>query len=198
CPFDVAVSGVRLRAAGAGPAAVDTFGRTVADGWGSPDVGPAWTLSGAAADFDVAAGVGTIAESSSLEGRWAVLDVEVGDFDLLVAFNFSASEPGDGGLVARAGADPSQDSYEATLAPTIDLLRIARTVGGSFTTLASLAFTVDAATTYWLRFVGRGSLLLAKAWPDGAVEPQGWMVSAVDTSHAAGRVGVQHFGDGGS
>src|SRR5690606_34648867 len=117
---------------------------------------------------------------------------------LWVASNFSASDTGAGGLVARAGADPSQDSYEATLAPTIDWLWIARTVGGSFTTLASLAFTVDAATTYWLRFVGRGSLLLAKAWADGTTEPQGWMVSAVDTSHAAGRVGVQHFGDGGS
>src|SRR5690554_5213938 len=142
-PLDVAVSGVRLRAAAAGPAVADTFTRTVADGWGSPDVGPAWTLSGTAADFDVAAGVGTIAESSSLEGRWAVLDVEVGDFDLLVALSFSASEPGDGGLVARAGADPSQDSYEAALDPTFDLLWIGRTVGGSFTTLAWVVFTVD-------------------------------------------------------
>src|SRR5690606_10187553 len=42
------------------PVAVDAFGRSVSDGWGSADVGGVWTRSGTASNFSVVDGVGRI------------------------------------------------------------------------------------------------------------------------------------------
>src|SRR5690606_41790155 len=46
------------------PVAVDAFGRSVSNGWGSADVGGVWTRSGTASNFSVVDGVARIGRGS--------------------------------------------------------------------------------------------------------------------------------------
>jgi PKD repeat protein len=55
---DVEERSVTVVAPGAGVLASDAFDRTVASGWGTADVGGAWSLRGTASRFSVADGVG--------------------------------------------------------------------------------------------------------------------------------------------
>ena len=56
-----------------GAAALDTFARTVASGWGSADVGGAYTLQGSAGDFSVGSGVGSMTVHTPASGHGATL-----------------------------------------------------------------------------------------------------------------------------
>lgn len=76
-PFDIIVGGQRVSVSDIDPAVNDAFGRTVANGWASePTSGVAYVTSGgAASDYAVAAGVGTMAMTSANVFRSAVLNV---------------------------------------------------------------------------------------------------------------------------
>ncbi len=70
------------------PSAVDTFARTVTNGWGTADVGGAWSLTGTASAFSVAGGAGVIRHAAAGTQVTATLaGASSADTDLTFAFN---------------------------------------------------------------------------------------------------------------
>ncbi len=58
-------------------------------------------------------------------------------------------------------------------------------------TLSTVPFAASAGVAYTIRVRAVGSSLMAKAWPAASPEPTAWMVTATDTTLAAGRCGVR-------
>ncbi|MHB1491643.1 MAG: PKD domain-containing protein, partial [Cellulomonas sp.] len=78
------------------PFAVDSFSRTVTNGWGTADAGGLWTLSGSSSQYGVSAGSGkfTIA-AAGYAPRTQLRGVTVGDVD--VSSQLSLDKIGNGG-----------------------------------------------------------------------------------------------------
>lgn len=155
----------------------DAFGRTVVDGWGSADTGQAWTTSGTAANFDVAAGVGTIV--SAISGQTATAGV-YGHVEMLTKIRVNARTSGQQfGLVARRQDGSNVYRYEIVIGSP-DQLQVRKLIGGSGVAWATnLAFVVGAGTWYWMR-VSSCYRQRVKLWADGDPEPESWMVDIFD------------------
>ena len=74
--------------------ASDTFGRTVAGGWGSADVGGPWLVAGSAANYAVSGGTASIRVAAG-SGPSAILrDVSSNDTDLAVVVHHGQADDG--------------------------------------------------------------------------------------------------------
>ncbi|MGW8762374.1 hypothetical protein ACWGN5_07725 [Streptomyces sp. NPDC055815] len=198
-PFDVTADGERMTVTGITPGASDAFGRTVAGGWGTADVGGTWTtLGGTAGDYAVGSGIGTHTIATVNASRRTALTSPSADFDLYVDVATSATATGGsifGGLIARS-TGPDDLYYartEFTTSGTV-ILTIRKRLAAVETTVAT--FTTPYAYTpgqfFRLRFNGRGSTLRARVWPVGGGEPTAWQASGTDTSHTtAGVIGCR-------
>ncbi|WP_166356069.1 gamma-glutamyltransferase [Phytoactinopolyspora limicola] len=97
------------------------------------------------------------------------------------------------------GAEHGTDDYyyvDARLGS--NAIRINRFLAGSFNVLRSAPSGVQVDSDVWYQVVFRreGNGLAAKMWPFGEDEPDEWQVSAVDTTHQSGQVGVAHLNTG--
>ena len=170
----------------------DQFSRTVSSGWGSADLGGAYTLSGTAADFNVGSGYGTMNLPSSGSTRAAgLLAVSGQDFDESFQFKISAY-PTSVGMSVYLGLrnDSISNNYyrasinlatnsTASLALNTVLATVATQIGPSFN-LGTYAIN----TLYWIRFQAVGispTTLRVKFWADGTTEP-GWQIVTTDTA----------------
>lgn len=177
----------------------DTFSRSSSSAWGSADSGQAYTVSGGvAADYNVAAGIGTIRIQAVGVSRTAILTtVSLADYDQYADIASSAVATG-GSIFARlngrrdaTGANRYFAEIEFTTTSGI-VLTIKKTVASSQTTLATVTTTLayTAAVAKRVRFRQVGSLLYAKVWNTTDAEPSTWTITAIDTSVTlAGRVG---------
>ncbi|MGY3341209.1 hypothetical protein ACVW0K_007402 [Streptomyces filamentosus] len=205
-PFDLRVGGEQVRVTALSAGVADTFTRTVASSWGTADAGGAWTQGGGtAADFAVAAGVGTHTLATTNVSRRTTLPGVHPDFDLSVTVACSAVATGApifGGLVARV-VDVDNLYYarlEFTTTGAVALYLRERAAGVE-TTLASatLPYTYTAGAGFRLRFQGTGTSLQARAWPVADIEPGVWQVGATDsTLTAAGSVGCRSISSTGT
>lgn len=159
-----------------------SFATPVADSWGSD-----WTNSGTAADYDIAAGVGTHTHPSASVMHTSTTTLPVATADGMITTSVAATATG-GSLTSRAaiGSDTS-NYYEAILSFTTTntvTLQIARRIGGTGSTIGSpTTVGTYAGGTHWSARIQRaaGNLLLAKAWvgdPDD--EPDAWTITAED------------------
>ena len=156
------------------------FATPVTDGWGSSDAdvngdipGVAWTLSGAAANFDVASGVGTIVSSGTLTDHAAVLG-SYGEAEIRVKVKVSSltTDPEFGIIALWQGTSAYCKFYlDAASGGTVKI-RYNTTDGGTVYTDAG-SFTIVADTYYWL-VASLGKRLRVKAFADGADEPTEW------------------------
>ena len=88
----------------AGVLAQDTFTRNVTNGWGSADVGGAWSLFGNSGLFNVIDGVGTIRMASAGAGPRTALDgVSAVDTDATVKFGLDKIGNGGGTFISLGG-----------------------------------------------------------------------------------------------
>lgn len=199
-PFDVRLGGEVCTVTAVNHAVRDAFGRSVSNGWGTADSGHTWTTSGgSAADFSVASGTGRHSNGTVAVPRFTVVASPSADVDLYATVSTSALATGASqnvALVARYGA--SSDFYQARLEFTtaqVCNLTLRKTVSSVDSQLATLAvpnLTHAATTRYAIRFQLSGSTLRAKAWLASASEPDGWQITATDTTFAAaGSVGCR-------
>jgi hypothetical protein len=204
-PFNIRTSGVTLEVTGITSWASDAFGRSATDSWSSPDIGPAYTLVGTAADFDVAAGVGTMTLPTTNAAHLALLAAAHADSDIYVDIATSATATGQslyGGLVSRCV--DNNNFYTARLefsTSQVIFLNVRKRVAGAETQLAS--FTVPlthvAGTFYRVRLQTAGSLVRAKCWLTTGPEPARWQTSAADTDlTAAANLGARSFSNTGN
>ena len=183
--------------------ASDAFGRTVAGGLGSADVGGAWALNGTASLFNVNGGSAAISLNSAGAGPGARLpNVSAGDSDSTVRISLDKLANGGGAFLSIGSRLVNDDSYrakakiDATGRVTLYLVRV---VGGTETTLTSVLLPV--ATTYavgeqlQIRLQTEGSsptTLRARAWEVGTTEPTTWQVTTTDgTAGLQGPGGVR-------
>lgn len=162
-----------------GPAHVDPFARTVANGWGfSPTAGgytSAW-VSGALADFSVSGGTGNHVVTAAASYRMSYLDdIRTDQPDVAVSVSLPLAISGDleAGLVLLGQSTTTYYHLRAAVKASnaIDLVCI-RSVDAVETVVATVAsgLTHAAATPLKLHAEWSGGDLKFKAW-QGAVEP---------------------------
>jgi hypothetical protein len=177
------------------------FDGTLSNTWGS-----LWTLDGTAANFDVAAGIGTILVPDSASTRvayladytdWSTYEVT---YDVLLPFPTSGGALGCTSGTLLRGATASTGWRVALSATETGDIYIGIVGDGSFVSGHPLG-VVSLASPTWMtvRTVVEGNLILAKAWERDDVEPLDWRVSwLADTMPAAGWVGVRAATSAGS
>ena len=188
--------------------ASDGFNRTVSNGWGTADVGGAWTRTGAAANFAVTAGQGSIKMPTAGAGPSISLNsVSADSTDTTVSMKLEGSPTGTGIFVSVLGRTVfAVGSYRAVVNVRADgsvTLGIVRVDTAGQATIVSP--TVQQGLTYTpgdtlnVEFLVTGTsptTLSAKVWKQGAAEPTAWGVAGTDAAsamQAPGSVGLMSY-----
>lgn len=182
------------------PAAEDAFTRSVTDGWGTPDTGPAYSLIGTAADFDVNGSAGTITPSTLGSDRIAWVDVGCPDQDVRVVYTTNTTAVGGAtraGLALRV--TDSANHYRMILLSEVSGLvsaQVSRRAGGTLTVLRStptnlLVATADIAVRATATALTRSDgtpyvRLRLKLWYEPDPEPWVWTIEYEDESPVTG------------
>jgi PKD repeat protein len=184
-------------AAAPSPAALlsDDFGRSVSSGWGTADIGGAWTLTGTASRFAVADGVGALRLTTA--GTSAQVDANAPRaLSSEVRLNLSWDRTSAAGALytvispraVTSAADYRVKIYVSGTVPYLDLIR--RT-GGTETLISRTALSIRMTTAgAWYSVAVRSTTangittLSAKLWPKGTTEPAAWQATATDSTAA--------------
>lgn len=184
----------------------DTFGRTVASGWGSASPsGGAWTASTPSA-FSVGSGTGKVALGAAGAGRSAYLDT-VSLLGTVVAADTTANTAATGGgiytmLAARHTSSGEYRLKQRLMPGAVVHLVLSKVVSGTETTLgevnvAGLSYTVGKSLRMELTVTGNGtSTLSGRIWVTGGSRPASAQITATDTAaslQSAGSVGIQGY-----
>lgn len=171
----------------------DTFSHDETDSWGNTETTSstlAWTTSGgAASDFDIASGVGTISNGSVNVNRFAVAGSGFGDVEVTLSVTVpvvAAGDPINLYALTRVVDTSNYYSFRAVFATdgTVDLI-MGRVIAGSGTSLgtASDIATYAAGTTLKMRFqaysTNLGTSLKGRAWLSTEDEPDEWDIDNV-------------------
>jgi PKD repeat protein/pimeloyl-ACP methyl ester carboxylesterase len=172
----------------------DRFERTESGGWGSADLGGAYTAS-TPADSSVAAGEGILSPSSLNALRAArLLGVDAGDVEVLVRVDTDKLAAGNSQSAYLELRHPgANDGYRLRLSLEPDgsvLLWWQKVVSGTASSVSGLHTVtreqrVSADDAFWIRAQAEGASptsLRARAWQDGTPEPIGWDVEGSDSS----------------
>lgn len=191
--------------AAAAVVAADGFGRSVARGWGTAEVGGRWSVLGSPSAFSVAGGVGRMTIPRAGAGLGALLgDVRSDATDLTVRVATPRLADGGGAFVSLVGRRVGADDYRAKVkiapsgAVTLYLNRLAggeRTLGAI--TVPGVSYAPGDALRIRLTVTGTSpTTLQAKVWEDGRAEPAGWQLTATDATpglQVAGGAGVVSY-----
>jgi PKD repeat protein len=191
--------------------ATDAFGRSVTGGFGTADVGGAWSVTGGVTNASVSAGKGQLKSTKAGASLAASLGgVSSTSINARVTFSLSAVPNGAGEFVSLAGRQVSAGTdYRARVKVASNgsmTLYIGKTVAGAETTLKTVNLTGSyvAGTEYVIRTEVEGSgttTIRAKAWAKSQMEPANWQATIDDTTAAlqsAGTVGLMSYLSGSS
>lgn len=161
--------------------AKDAFGRTVSNGWGTADVGGAWTVVGTASRFATTGSAATMAFTTANDSLLAYQAGQVyGDVDVACTVTVPVSD------VTGASLEPldlvlgglsTADYYQARLlittseTLTLDITQIGGSTVVPAVTVTSFTYTGQALR---VRFQQDSQTLRAKVWPAGTAEPYAW------------------------
>jgi len=172
--------------------ASDTFERTVSNGWGSADIGGAWTPVGGTSNFSVGGHVGSITLPNVAASPVAKLAVPSTNNDQTVRISLSKLANGGGTTIDVGSRSVDQNAYRLRIAVASNgrvTLKLIRTLGGADTQLSSVLLpsgtTLTTTNQLQVRFQTQGTgptTLRARAWLVGAYEPTGWQTSATDAT----------------
>lgn len=189
-PVDVRVGGETVRVTAITDWLSDTFTRSVSSGWGTPDIGPAWSVSGGSASDYSVNGSAALATLSTVDvsRRTSITPVTV-DFDVYCDITASAAATGDslyGALTTRMldSSTMYMARVEFTTSNTATLL-LRKLYADATTDFGSydIPITYAAGTYVRVRFQGIGTSLKAKAWlSTDALEPPEWHLTGTDGS----------------
>lgn len=171
----------------------DTFTRTVINGWGTPDTGNPWTLTGsgtpANSDFQVASGAGTMYVPAANAFRYVYQDPQsILDCTQRVTFTVAQATGGD--------LEPASLIFRGTTVNSYVLVRPIITTGNAVqiqiyaadttllgsTTVSGLTHTgTGQPLTVEARTVGRD--IFAKVWITSGSEPVAWDLRVTDPAY---------------
>lgn len=161
--------------------AYDTFSRIVANGWGSPDLGPAWTVSGGAlADYSVNGTSGDHRHTAANVDHRSEMAQVVTDFEMSTTFSLS-SVPFTGlwivNLFGRLNPGPSQYVVGTLVGNPSGVveIRIEYNDGAGNLITANVPLTgVNTSSVISFKFKACGNLLQARAWDATLPEVAEW------------------------
>lgn len=172
--------------------ACDPFDTAVVAGWGTAPTGQTWTIGATPSQWNIANGIATIQPSANNADRFSVVTTNTTDNFVKLTFSVSAL-PASGALLTGATIRyvDSSNNYiaQASIATTgIITISLAKRLLGTPTTVATFTTTLVAGVDQ--RFIMKaqavGTALAMKIWPEWQDEPNGWMVTGVDTSITTG------------
>jgi phosphoesterase family protein/PKD domain-containing protein len=182
----------------------DSFARTVRGGWGSADVGGAWSTVGTAANVSVTSGAGLLALAKA--GQQLEEFVGPARTDADVGVVWSADRVPVAGPVyvtvmgRRVAAGNGYSAKVIVNANRSVTLRLERYVGGSATvvagpvTVAGLAYAAGMSLSVRVQVTGTApTTVRARLWVTGQAEPSTWLVAGTDATaslQAAGQIGL--------
>lgn len=184
----------------------DDFGRTVQSGWGTADIGGAWS---GALGLSVGDGVGKLTVNKSQTRRATLPGVAVEDFDARVSLSMDKIANGGGLHMNVIGRLTDAGDYRIKLrtsASGVVSVNIAQTLASAETLLAARnlsGVTLSGGDVLNVRFKaasqGAATSLSAKVWVAGTSEPSDWLVSAVSSTPALqepGALSIASYGTG--
>jgi PKD repeat protein len=197
-PITVAAAG------GITPFATDSFGRTVASGWGTADSGGAWTISGGAANFSVGGGSGNInLATAGMSAGTSLNGVTSTDSEVRVGVALNKAQTGGGTYVSVIGRRISSTSdyrvklkYASTGVVTEVLESV---VGGTETALKTVVvpgvtYTPGMVLNVRLQVTGTSPTTISSmVWANGTTQPATWQATTTDSTsilQVAGAVGL--------
>ena len=191
--------------------ASDDFSRTSAAGWGTADMGGAWSINGTLSNATVGAGLGVLKMASAGSGPSAYLSsLSSNDTDVLVSFSLDALPVGgtagvDQGIVARriAGSGDYRAKVRVLPSGVVRLGLFTTNSAGAQTAIvneanvAGITYTAGMVLDIRVEAIGTSpTTVRAKLWKHGDPEPSAWMATGTDSSaalQAAGTAGVHSF-----
>ncbi|GGC16506.1 PKD domain-containing protein [Cellulomonas carbonis] len=191
-----------------GVLAADAFGRTVAGGWGTADVGGPWTTVGPGSAFSVADGVARMTIPRAGAGLTALLPgVSSTETDTTAVLTTTPMADGGGSFLSLIGRRVGAADYRAKVrvAPNGTLTLYATRVDGGETNLATatvpgVTLTAGEALAIRVQVTGTSpTTVRVKAWEAATPEPADWRITTTDAASAlqtAGGVGVMAYVSG--
>ena len=189
------------------PIVVDTFGRTLASGWGSADTGGAWT--GSTSSLSVGGGTGKIRIAAAGSGPSVYLNTTTTkDADLTATMSSDKVGTGSGlylSTVGRRVAGAGDYRLQTRLRPDglvgVSILRVdaagAQTVISAEATVPGYHFVAADKLNVRLQVTGTSpTTVRANVWPATMTEPAAWLRSVTDTTaglQVAGSVGFMAY-----
>jgi PKD repeat protein len=194
------------------PFALDNFGRTVSNGFGTADTGGAWTRSGMAANLAVSSGSGTLTLPTAGSQVGAYLyGVSQTSTDLRAQFSLNKAATGGGtyfSAIGRAVSTNNEYRAQVTLTSTGQANLSLSALQGSATATTLVAsktipgISVAAGTNLSIRVQVTGTApttIRARVWVTGTPEPTTWAATATDSYgplQVPGGVGVVAYASG--
>jgi PKD repeat protein len=186
------------------PFATDSFGRTVASGWGTADTGGAWTITGGASNFSVGGGVGNInLATAGLSAGSSLTGVTSTDTEVRVGVALNNAQTGGGTYVSVIGRRISSTSdyrvklkYASTGVVTEVLESV---VSGTETALKTVVvpgvtYTPGMVLNVRLQVTGTSPTTISSmVWANGTTQPTTWQATTTDSTsilQVAGAVGL--------
>ncbi|MET0866236.1 MAG: PKD domain-containing protein [Nakamurella sp.] len=193
--------------AGSQPFVVDSFARTMLTGWGTADVGGAWTVS-SAGNSSVGGGLGSLRLAAGQTITATLPSVSSSDSDLRTTFSVDKLPSGNGiylGLIGRRVGTNLEYGARVMVRSDGQLGLLLTSLAGSATmvTLKPQVIVPGVGTANAvpvrarLQVTGRSpTTIRAKLWPASGVEPVAWQLSATDSFtalQAPGSVGLSPY-----
>lgn len=169
----------------------DAFGRTETSGWGTADIGGAWSGS---TGLSVSDGAGKLTVNKSQTRVASLGGIDVLDFDAAVTVSVDKIANGGGVHVNVRGRKTADGDYRtklrisATGAVTVNLAELVGTTETLIGSRALAGFTLSPNDQLKVRFAvteqGAGTAVKAKVWRASVAEPQDWTLSATSSTPA--------------
>lgn len=174
----------------------DAFGRTVSNTWSNADTGQSWTSTGgAASDYNVAAGVGTITHTSRNVLREEELNTTQDNFEIYYETSIPVVATGDLIITdCRVRYVDANNYYLIRINWGLTgniAIQLVKVVAGAGTLLQSAAppsGTYAAGDKHSVRARFNGSILQVKCWKSSTLEPNGWTLTVTDATFTIGKI----------
>ena len=186
--------------------AQDTFGRNLTSGWGSADLGGAWTVGGVATRWSVSGGLGRVSLNAG-DGYTASLpSISSTDNQYELAVTTDKVPTGGGQYISVLGRRvTSTADYRAKIrfaATGATAVWLTRNEGATETVLTSLTvpgLVYNAGETMKVKLQTYGTnptTMRVKIWKAGTTEPAAWTLTATDGAtalQAPGSIGLYAY-----
>ena len=186
--------------------AADVFERTLATGWGTADVGGAWTLGGTASRWSVSGGAGRVSLNAGDGYTAALAGVGSSDNEFQATVTTDKAPTGGGQYVSLLGRRVSStQDYRAKVrfaSTGAVAVWLTRNEGATETVLTSVTvpgLTFAAGNPMQVRLQTYGTsptTIRVKIWKAGTTEPTAWLLTGTDSTtalQAPGSIGLYAY-----